>query len=370
MSSPGSAEVLEEADDHTLLDAVVRATCVGRTCVVLDPTWPAGLRAAAREQVARHPVGPHRLVLFTSGSTGRPRAVVRTIVSWEASLDPVTTVTGATADDVVCVPGPLSSSLYLYGAWHARRLGARVLTAADDPSSATLVHLVPAQLARLAGRPSAWPSLRTVVVAGDRLSASTRCRATDVGWRVVEYYGAAELSFVAWREDDGPLRPFPGVRVRVRDGVLWASSPYLAEGYLDDAPGPLRRDGEWATVGDLAREVEGGLELLGRGDAAVVTGGHTVVAEEVEAVLLAVPGVNGAVVVGVPDSRLGEVVAAVVAVEGASRQDLATGVRRLPPAARPRRWYTVDAVPTTPAGKPDRSEVRDAVRAGRLTRLR
>ncbi|HZI96024.1 MAG TPA: hypothetical protein VFD41_00710, partial [Actinomycetales bacterium] len=120
----------------------------------------------------------------------------------------------------------------------------------------------------------------------------------------MEYYGAAELSFVAWRGDDGPLRPFPGARLRVVDGVLWVSSPYLAEGYLSTPPpvikhsdpGPLMRDGDWATVGDLARSVDGGVEVLGRGDAAVVTGGHTVVAEEVEAAVTALGDVTGAVV--------------------------------------------------------------------------
>ena len=74
---------------------------------------------------------------------------------------------------------------------------------------------------------------------------------------MVEYYGAAELSFVAWRDRSGPLRAFPGVETDLRDGLLWARSPYLAKGYLSArADRPLRRDSHgWATVGDLAQTV-------------------------------------------------------------------------------------------------------------------
>ena len=394
MSSPTTADdplVLGESDDRRLLDAFAAAMDAGRTCAVVDPAWPTALREAATDQVRSSGIGRERLVLFTSGSTGSPRAVVRTHRSWVASLDALTQIIGATPDDVVHLPGPLTSSLYLYGAWHAARLGARVLVADDDASPATLVHAVPGQLARMVSAPEVWPSLRTVVVAGDLVPAPLRSAARDIGWRVVEYYGAAELSFVAWRDDDGPLRPFPGARLRVRDGVLWVASPYLAEGYLpppgvikhlvppppgvikhsDPLPGPLlTRDG-WATVGDLAREVPGGFEVLGRGSAAVTTGGHTVVAEEVEAALLMVPGVADAVVVGTPDARLGQAVAAVVVLEVAvSRQALDAALRRLPAPARPRRWYFAGALPRTAAGKPDRAAMLAAVRAGDVTPLR
>ena len=64
------------------------------------------------------------------------------------------------------------------------------------------------------------------------------------------YYGAAELSFVAWGAHADDLRPFPGVEVSVREGEVWVRSPYLCTGY-DGPPGPLRRDGDgFATVGD------------------------------------------------------------------------------------------------------------------------
>ncbi len=344
---------------------------------VLDPSWPAALREAAARDLAAAGLRGDDLVLFTSGSSGRARGVVRTAASWRASLEPLTSLTGLTADDVVWVPGPLTSSLSLYGAYHAGWLGARVVTGplarlpADVVRAVTAVHLVPTLLGQLVASPERTQRLtrlRTVVVAGEPLPAPlwrNACR-----WRVVEYYGAAELSFVAARTAPGPMRAFGEAEVRVRDGAVWVRSPYLARGYLRDGDdGPLRREGGWATVGDRGALVDGGLTVTGRGGSAVSTGGHTVVVEEVEAALVAVPGVRQVVVVGLPDARLGQVLAAVVVSDGPGTRDrLVAAALALPAPARPTRWLIADRLPLTAAGKVARAEV--AAMAGALAPLR
>ncbi len=65
--------------------------------------------------------------------------------------------------------------------------------------------------------------------------------------------------------------------------------------------------GDWAEV-----NADGTLRFLGRGSVSINTGGEKVYPEEVEEAIKLVPGVVDAVVVGIPDVRLGEVVAAVV----------------------------------------------------------
>jgi len=359
-----------------LLEDLLDAAAAGRPHAVLDPAWPAPLREAAhrqlREALAERRVTGGDLVLFTSGSTGAPRGVVRTADSWRASLAPLTDLTGLGGQDVVWLPGPLSSSLFLHGGFHARHVGAAVVTGRRPPAEATAVHLVPALLrdALDAADEGALPRLRTVVCAGDSLPAVLREHAAARGWRVLEYYGAAELSFVAWRDDDGRFRPFPGAEVRVADGVLWASSPYLARGYLDPADaGPLRRDGRWATVGDLADGDGAGVHVRGRAESAVTTGGHTVVAEEVEQVLAGADGVDEAGVVGLPHPDLGSVLAAVLVPSAGSdpataRAVAAVATRALPAPARPRRWFTADRLPRTGAGKLDRAALAEHVRSG------
>ena len=74
----------------------------------------------------------------------------------------------------------------------------------------------------------------------------------------------------------------------------------------------VARDG-FATVGDLAVVgPDGSIRIRGRGDTAVTTGGHTVLVEDVEAALAAIPGVRAVAVVGVPHARLGQLLTAVV----------------------------------------------------------
>jgi acyl-coenzyme A synthetase/AMP-(fatty) acid ligase len=364
-----------------LLNRVGASTVPAAALAVLDPTWPQGMREAATADLARASdtgrlTGAH-IAVFTSGSSGSPRAVVRTIDSWRASLIPLSEVTGIrrvrdaasnSGAGLVWVPGPLTSSLFLYGALHAAWCGLPWTSGSPDAPAArrvTAAHLVPTQLADAleAMERGALPALRTVVVAGAALPGPLRTRAERRGVRVVEYYGSAELSFVGWRDQAGPYRAFPGAEVRVgADKVLWARSPYCASSYLDErTPGPWRRQGDWHTVGDLARPDGDGWWLLGRGDTAVSTGGHTVVAAEVEAVLRDVPGVRDVVVVGLPHERLGEVVVAVVVPDAGQerglRRRLDDEARALPAPARPRRWQCAAALPLLASGKVDRPAV-------------
>jgi len=115
----------------------------------------------------------------------------------------------------------------------------------------------------------------------------------------------------------------------------------------------------WALPGDMATiEVDGTIRLLGRGTMCINTGGEKVYPEEVEAVLKSHPAIVDAVVVGVPDPRFGERVAAVLqAVPGAPAPDLdqVQAHCRLHLAGHkvPRKVFVVDLVPRSPSGKPD-----------------
>ncbi len=359
-------DVLDTGDQRDLLGRFAAAVAHGRPVAVLDPTWPGALLDAARAPVAEAAdegrLGPDRMVVFSSGSAGTPRGVLRTQASWRASLDPLTRLLGLTADDTVWTPGPLWSSLSLYAAWHATTIGAGTVLAGEDPADATVVHCVPNALGRVV---AASPNrLRAVVLAGEPVSTRHREVCAAHGWRLHEYYGAAELSFVGWSADGLPWTPFPGAEVELRDGELWARSPYVSLGALDGRPGAMRTDDDgWATVGDQATVLHGGYAVTGRGSSAISTGGHTVLAEHVEQVLLDVPGVGAAVVLGLPDERLGHVVTAVVEGEP-SHADLRAALTRLAPPARPRRWATVAALPRTSSGKPDRGAVRVLVDLG------
>jgi long-chain acyl-CoA synthetase len=317
--------------------------------------------------------GGDMLHVPTSGtSDGAARVVVRTVASWTESFDPFTAATGIDPADVVVAAGP-STSLFVYARAHAAAVGAQtVVDARWHPSrlaGGTVAHLTPTMLHDILddGVPRSWTrSLRLVVVAGSALSPGLRERAVGRGLDVVEYYGAAELSFVALGR--GALRPFPQVEVDVRDEVLWVRSPWTALGYAHEVSGPLRRDGDWCTVWDRGHVVDGAVVVDGR-DGLVLTGGVAVRAADVEAVLRAAPGVLDCAVVGVPHDRLGEVVAAVVV--GGERSEVVDRCRDLlPRRLRPVLWYAADRLPSTAAGKVAVVDLRRAILDGEVSRWR
>ncbi len=290
------------------------------------------------------------LVLGTSGSTGASREVRRTTDSWFDSFPVVAELTGLGPASRVWVPGPLAGTMNLFAAVLTAWAGARLVERLDD---ATHAHLTPTVLRRLD------PVLlagRHLTVAGDRLDRTTYDAAVAAGAQVAHYYGAAELSFVGWGAHEDELHVFPGVEVSAREGVLWARSPYLAEVPTSDG---------FATVGDRGELVGTRLRVHGRGDAAVVTSGATVLVEDVESALR--PAVSGDLaVLGVPHRELGQVVAAVLTDPADLR---ACREVALPVSHRPRLWYAVPALPRTPAGKVDRAALGRLVRDGALTRV-
>lgn len=237
------------------------------------------------------------------------------------------------------VPGPLTATMNLFAAVHAAASG---IPTTPDPAAATHLALTPARLHQALADTTVRAG-QTVVVAGDRLPSALAERARAAGLEVHHYYGAAELSFVAWGPDAEHLRAFPGVDVRASHGVLQVRSPYLALSAAVDEAG-------WAGVGDRGEVLgDGTLRVHGRAEA-VTTGGTTVLVADVEDALADV----GAVVVGVPHPRLGAVLAAVVPRPPDTAALRMVARERLPSSHRPRHWLHRAALPLTGAGKVDR----------------
>ena len=301
------------------------------------------------------------LIAVTSGTSGTPRPVARTAASWTTSFAPLAQLAGINRHDRVLLTGPLHATLHLFAAVHTLAVGAELT---DRPEHATALHGVPAVLARILRDLPATAPLRSAIVAGSALPDDVAEAAHRRGIAVTEYYGAAELSFVAARRYPDNLQPFPGAQVQIRDGELWVRSPYLVTGYLPGITGPFRRDESgFATVGDLAEQnPDGTLRVRGRGDAAITTGGATVIAEDVEHALARLPGVAAVAVVGVPHPTLGQIVTAVI--EPADRADV-SGLRTqaralLRDQSLPRRWLLADRLPRTAGGKIARHPISSA----------
>jgi acyl-CoA synthetase (AMP-forming)/AMP-acid ligase II len=130
----------------------------------------------------------------------------------------------------------------------------------------------------------------------------------------------------------------------------------------------------YVLAGDMARrEVDGTITLLGRGSGCINTGGEKVFPEEVEGVLKAHPRVFDALVVGVPDERWGQRVAAVVqprAGEGGEGGELTLDEidghcrAHLAGYKVPRQLTVVEAISRSPSGKPDYPWAQRVARTG------
>jgi O-succinylbenzoic acid--CoA ligase len=149
----------------------------------------------------------------------------------------------------------------------------------------------------------------------------------------------------------------------------------LAEGYLGDGELTARnfsRDEHgirWYHTGDLGLLDDGVVRVHGRADNVIVSGGINVSLDRVERLVRRVPGLTGAVVVGVEDERWGEA-SVIVAPRGealrrpeAEQLAHARGMvaEELGKHARPARLILVDELDVLASGKPDREAIRRAV---------
>lgn len=329
---------------------------------------------------------------LTSGSSGAPRRIRRTQHSWIDSFEINARLFGIGAGAAVAVLGRLEHSLALYGALEALHLGAGLHLLAGlrpDRQVAALaargigvLYATPVQLrllveAQARGLPPV-PGLRHVLVGGAKFDHAARaaCKAAFPGATVREFYGAAETSFIALADNDTPEgavgRPYPGVEISVRDdgdtpvpdgtvGRIWVRSPYLFAGYASGAvPGTRWRD-NWLTIGEHGALCAGQLYLAGRESRMVTIADQNVFPEEVEAFLLAQPGVARAAVLAQPDARRGHVLQAVIMGNADATDVLAACRAGLGALKAPRRVVMRQDWPLLPSGKTDLAELERAL---------
>ena len=249
------------------------------------------------------------------------------------------------------------------------------------------VSLVPTQLVRVLQDPQARRALAgadAVLLGGAAADPALLARARRAGITVVTSYGMSETG--GGCVYDG--RPLGGVELAIQDpdadgaGRILISGPVLAEGYLhpaDRMPGAAEDFHESAgrrllATSDRGRlRPDGRLEVLGRLDDVIITGGVKVEPRRVEEALTSIDAVAEACVVGLPDEQWGSVVAAAVVLEpggqrgGSNRWDSAalrtTARGRLDGAHTPKRVVALEALPLRPSGKVDRRAVARLIAA-------
>ncbi|MBA4181809.1 MAG: o-succinylbenzoate--CoA ligase [Anaerolinea sp.] len=326
-------------------------------------------------------------IIYTSGTTGRPKGAILTYSNFWNSAAASAFNMGVLPNDrwLACLPlfhvGGLSVLLRsaIYGTTAVIHGGfdETAVNRALRHEGVSLLSVVPTMLQRMLDADDAPypPSLRGVLVGGGPVTREILERALARGLPVLQTYGLSEaasqvttLSLADTAAHAGSAgKPLVCTQLRIdaepgQPGEILVSGPTVTPGYFGNPEATARtiQDG-WLHTGDIGRlDEDGFLYVLDRRDDLIVSGGENVYPAEVEAVLLQHPLILAAAVVGLPDERWGQVVAAAVVVRpGFDAGEATVWLReRVAGYKVPRRFVTVDTLPATASGKVQRHLAR------------
>ena len=341
------------------------------------------------------------LVLLTSGSTGAPKGVVLTHGSGWSNLrstvsafrrDTRPTPLPAARKPPNLIANPVSHAAGIVRLLFALYVGRSIVLlrkfdpiaakAAIDAHGIDNLTINPAMLRMLLDGLPATADLGPVRYVSSGTAplpvALREAFEARFGVPVLQAYGQTEAFggvaiesvkdvLAGLRRPGSVGKALPGVELRIvvdgRDaepgeqGEVWVRTRSSTAGYIGDAAAdrnPVDADG-WLHTGDLGHlDAEGYLFITGRLKSVIICGGFNVIPEEVQAALMADPAVRGAVVLGIPDERLGEVPIAIVEADDTARHIVDRAAALLAPYKRPRHVVIVDHLPRVPNGKVDR----------------
>jgi acyl-CoA synthetase (AMP-forming)/AMP-acid ligase II len=349
-----------------------------------------------RESMHAVPVAPQRDIaslMFTSGSTGQPNAVMVTHRNIQANTDSIVSYLGLNSSDRMMAILPFH---YCYGTsllhTHLRVGGSLVLNNYFQYVEDMLNEMETWECSGFAGVPSTYQTLlnnrsfrsrsfralRHLQQAGGKLPDKyiSELRAVlpeririHIGYGQTE--ATARLSALPPEkivEKTGSIgRGIPGVTIEIVDsegkavmpgqiGEIVASGKNVTAGYLlpDEAGNPFR-EGRLHT-GDLAYADEDGfIYIVGREKDFIKPSGYKVMTATIEQVLLEIPEIAEAAVVGVPHDQLGEAAKAFVVLKenaSCSAESILDHCRtKLPAYAVPCCVEYMTEFPKNPAGK-------------------
>jgi long-chain acyl-CoA synthetase len=355
--------------------------------------------------------------LYTSGTTGLPKGVMLSHANLGGLLPAVAPRWRFDTASVNAVAMPLfhigGSGWALVGMWigcHSilfREFVPAEILDAIPVHGITNALFVPVMLQLLSAVPDTGTrdvsTLRSIVYGASPITDEVLLRSiTTFGCDFVQLYGLTETTgaitelSAADHDATGPRRallrsagkPFPWVELRVVDpasgddcprgvvGEVWARSVQTMKGYWkrpEDTARTITADG-WLRTGDAGYLDAGGYVFLtDRVKDMIITGAENVYPAEVENVLASHPDVADVAVIGVPDTRWGETVKAIVVARPGSAPEpadiIAFARARLAHFKCPTSVDFADVLPRNPSGKLLKRQLREPYWKGRERRI-
>jgi malonyl-CoA/methylmalonyl-CoA synthetase len=382
-------------DDQRPIVESLRSQLPGLRAVLADEQ-PSHAHPGARHEPAIARDAPC-LMLYSSGTTGRPKGVVHTQANLASSLNALIACWRFTPDDVLINVLPLFHIHGLSFAAHLSLLcGCRmIMEQSFHPRNSlellrqgTVFMAIPTFYYSFLERPEfkaaarQWPNLRLCTCGSAPIRAEVLPELEErLGRPVINRYGMTEAHVITSLPLDGPWPqgsvgvPLAGIEVRVMTQAGTPAAPGEVGSVLLRGPNLFRQYWQkpeatreafasgWFDTADLgSRDAAGFLTLVGRKNDLIITNGFNVYPQVVERVINECPGVRESAVLGVPDRKRGERVAAAVvrSDETLSVQTLRNYLsERLVDYQRPSQVFFVTALPRNAMGKVMRRELRD-----------
>ena len=309
--------------------------------------------------------------VLTSGTTGRPKPLWRKEESWREFFDIQNNIFHINEDTKIFLQGSFSftgvSNMVVAVLWAG---GTIVTTSSLRPTrwielleryKVDHIYALPTKLRLLVRHCKCKLSAINYIIGGSQVldrHLMEQLQQLCPNMEFILYYGVSELNYITyctgkeWLDREGTVgRPFPTVRIKADDGVIYVTTKYHIEGISDTY-----------TVNDCGYiDSEGYLMFTGRQGDVINKGGYKISVPEMEQYLQSLQGVSEVAVININDDIRGEDFVVYIVLEAKSELSkiIETIHQERPSIEWPKSVYSITMLPLTECSKVDKRKLKE-----------
>ena len=309
--------------------------------------------------------------VLTSGTTGRPKPLWRKEESWREFFDIQNNIFHINEDTKIFLQGSFSftgvSNMVVAVLWAG---GTIVTTSSLRPTrwielleryKVDHIYALPTKLRLLVRHCKCKLSAINYIIGGSQVldrHLMEQLQQLCPNMEFILYYGASELNYITyctgkeWLDREGTVgRPFPTVRIKADDGVIYVTTKYHIEGISDTY-----------TVNDCGYiDSEGYLMFTGRQGDVINKGGYKISVPEMEQYLQSLQGVSEVAVININDDIRGEDFVVYIVLEAKSELSKIIEIihHERPSVEWPKAVLEIPMLPLTECSKVDKRKLKE-----------